>query len=439
MTNDNVYIPRTIDKELLKWKEDRRHKPLLIRGARQVGKSSAVRHLAKSFKYFVELNLERDKNLKKIFEGDLSPQRICRDLSVLVSTPIIPGETLLFIDEIQGSKEAISSLRFFYEDYQQLHVIAAGSLLEFALKDLQSFGVGRIRSLFMYPFSFNEFLEAQNLTGLLEAKKNASPENPLTEPLHDKLVEQIRYFHLVGGMPAAVSLWCQTHNYQECRDVHNDIVQSYMDDFSKYGSKVNPQLLRNVMNVIAANVCAKFKYASVANYDSRQVKEALQLLTMAGVIIPVTHTSANGQPLGADANEKFRKFIFLDTALLLRLHHLKVEDFLLSEPMEFVNKGSLAEMFVGLELLKYDNPYEWQRLYYWQREEPKSQAEVDYVIIRHGDIIPLEVKAGKRGSMQSLYLFLEKKGASYGIRCALEPYSTYEKIRVYPLYAVSEI
>lgn len=125
MTNDNVYIPRMVDQELLIWKEDRRHKPLLIRGARQVGKSSAVRHLAKSFKYFVELNLERDKNLKKIFEGDLSPQRICRDLSVLVSTPIIPGETLLFIDEIQGSKEAISSLRFFYEDYQQLHVIAA--------------------------------------------------------------------------------------------------------------------------------------------------------------------------------------------------------------------------------------------------------------------------------------------------------------------------
>ena len=204
MINDNVYIPRTIDQELLKWKEDRRHKPLLIRGARQVGKSSAVRHLAKSFKYFVELNLERDKNLKKIFEGDLSPQRICRDLSVLVSTPIIPGETLLFIDEIQGSKEAISSLRFFYEDYQQLHVIAAGSLLEFALKDLQSFGVGRIRSLFMYPFSFNEFLEAQNLTGLLEAKKNASPENPLTEPLHDKLVEQIRYFR--RGIPSLSGL-----------------------------------------------------------------------------------------------------------------------------------------------------------------------------------------------------------------------------------------
>lgn len=437
--NDDLYMPRSVDKELLRWKEDPRHKPLLIRGARQVGKSSAVRHLAKSFKYFVELNLERDENLRKIFEGDLSPQRICRDLSVLVSIPIIPGETLLFIDEVQGSKQAISSLRFFYEDYQELHVIAAGSLLEFALRDLQSFGVGRIRSLFMYPLSFNEFLEAQNLTGLLDVKKSASPDNPLIEPLHEKLVEQIRYFHLVGGMPAAVSLWCQTHNYQECRDVHNDIVLSYIDDFSKYGTRIDPQLLRNVMNAIAANVCTKFKYASVVDYDSRQVKEALELLRMAGIIIPVTHTSANGQPLGAEVNDKYRKFIFLDTALLLRLHHLKTEDLLLSEPIEFVNKGGLAEMFVGLELLKYDNPYEWQSLYYWQREDPKSQAEVDYVVVRHGEIIPLEVKAGKRGSMQSMYLFLEKKSAPYGIRCALEPYSVYEKVKVYPLYAVSEI
>lgn len=303
--DDDLYMPRSVDKELLRWKEDPRHKPLLIRGARQVGKSSAVRHLAKSFKYFVELNLERDENLRKIFEGDLSPQRICRDLSVLVSIPIIPGETLLFIDEIQGSKQAISSLRFFYEDYQELHVIAAGSLLEFALRDLQSFGVGRIRSLFMYPLSFNEFLEAQNLTGLLDVKKSASPDNPLIEPLHEKLVEQIRYFHLVGGMPAAVSLWCQTHNYQECRDVHNDIVLSYIDDFSKYGTRIDPRLLRNVMNAIAANVCTKFKYASVVDYDSRQVKEALELLRMAGIIIPVTHTSANGQPLGAEVNDKY--------------------------------------------------------------------------------------------------------------------------------------
>lgn len=251
----------------------------------------------------------------------------------------------------------------------------------------------------MYPLSFNEFLNAQGLTGLLEAKKDAFPEVPLIEPIHDKLVEQIRYFHLIGGMPAAVNLWIQTSNYQECRKVHNDIMQSYIDDFSKHGSRIESQLLRNTMSAIAANVCTKFKYSSVANYDSRQVKQALELLAMAGIIVPVTHTSANEQPLGAEANEKFRKFIFLDTALLLHLRHFAVEDILISTPSEFVDKGSLVEMFVGLELLKYDTPYE----------------------------------------KQSLYQFIEQKKAPFGIRCALEPYSYYEHVKVYPLYAASEL
>src|SRR4030043_322199 len=230
------YITREIDAELLKWKNDKHHKPLLIRGARQVGKSSTVRQLAKSFKFFTEINFEKDERLKRVFDGDLSPKRICNDLSAITSIPIIPAETLLFIDEIQSCEAAIRSLRFFYEEYPELHVIAAGSLLDFALKDISTFGVGRIRSLFMYPFSFNEFLNAKGFTGLLDAKKNASVSIPLSEPLHKKLVEQIRYFHLIGGMPAAVKLWFETNDYNECKAVHNDIIQTYLDDFSKYHS-----------------------------------------------------------------------------------------------------------------------------------------------------------------------------------------------------------
>jgi predicted AAA+ superfamily ATPase len=319
-----------------------------------------------------------------------------------------------------------------------LHVIAAGSLLEFALGELPSFGVGRVRSLFMYPFSFNEFLNARGFTGLLEAKNNASVDRPLSEPLHLKLVEQIRYFHLIGGMPEAVKLWINTQDFNECKAIHNDIIQTYTDDFSKYRKKVNPQLLRNTLNAVASNVCSKFRFSSVgSDYDTRQVKQALEMLSMAGLIIPVTHTSANGQPLGAEANEKIRKFVFIDTALLLRLHHLEVEDLLISLPCDFVNKGNLAEMFVGLELMKYSNPYEKADLFYWQREEKNTQAEVDYIIVNKGKLIPVEVKAGKRGSLQSMYIFLEKKGLTSGIRCALEPFSHFGKVSVYPLYAVS--
>ena len=433
-----TYLPRDIDSELLEWKNDRHHKPLLIRGARQVGKSSAVRQLAKSFKFFAEVNFERDERLKRIFDGELSPTRICNELSAITSIHVIPGDTLVFLDEIQGCEAAIKSLRFFYEDYPELHIVAAGSLLEFALRDLSSFGVGRIRSLYMYPFSFNEFLNALGFDVLLETKENASVQRPLSEPLHMKLVEQVRYFHLIGGMPAAVKIWKETNEYHQCKAVHNDIIQTYLDDFSKYHKRIDPQLLRNTMNAVAANICSKFKYSSVGNeYDNRQVKQALEMLSMAGLIIPVTHTSANGLPLGAEANEKFRKYIFIDPALLLRMLHLEVDDILISLPSDFVNKGKLAEMFVGLEFTKYSSPYEKSELYYWQREEKHTQAEVDYVIVINGKIIPVEVKAGKRGSLQSMYIFLERKGLTSGIRCALEPFSSYNNILVYPLYAVS--
>ena len=440
MEKSDKYIARSVDAELLKWKADLHRKPLLVRGARQVGKSSAVRNFGKKFKYFLEINFEKNKNAHLVFEGDLSPKRICADLSAIFLTPIIPGETLLFLDEIQSCESAIQSLRFFYEDFPELHVIAAGSLLEFALKNLSSFGVGRIRSMFMYPFSFDEFLNAQGYSGLIEAKKSASPDMPLSAPLHDKLVEQIRYFYLIGGMPAAVELWIENQNYKDCKAVHNDIVLSYFDDFAKYHKRVDPQLLRNTLTAVAVNIGTKFKYSSVgAGYDSKQVKMALEMLAMSGLIIPVTHTSSNGQPLGYETNEKIRKFIFIDTALLLSLHQLKVEDFLISTPVDFVNKGNLAEMFVGLELVKYSDFYSKYDLFFWQREEQRTQAEVDYVIIRNGVVTPIEVKAGIRGSMQSLNIFLEKKNLSKGIRCALEPFSKYDKINVYPLYAVSGI
>jgi uncharacterized protein len=438
MKKKDVYLERAIDAELLNWKNDPRHKPLLVRGARQVGKSSAIRNLGKSFRYFLEVNFEKNKNAARIFEGDLSPKRICNDLSAIFLTPVIPGETLLFFDEIQGCENAIRSLRFFYEDYQELHVVAAGSLLEFAIKDLSSFGVGRIRSIYLYPFSFDEFLCAQGFTALYEAKQKATPGMPLSMPLHDKLVEQIRYFYLVGGMPAAVRLWIEEKNYKECRALHNDIVNSYYDDFSKYHKKVDLQLLRSTLSAVAVNISTKFKYSSVgSNYNSVQVKSALGMLSMAGLIIPVTHTSSNGQPLGYEANEKFRKFIFIDPALLLNLHQVKVEDILISTPVDFVHKGSLAEMFVGLELIKYSDCYSKSDLFYWQREEKKAQAEIDYVIIRNGKLTPVEVKAGTRGSMQSMQIFLDKKNLSEGIRCALEPFSKFGRILVYPLYAVS--
>jgi predicted AAA+ superfamily ATPase len=431
------YLARSIDRQLSAWKEDGKHKPLLMRGARQVGKSSAVRNLGRSFDIFLEINFERQSDMAELFRGSLNPKEIVAKLSAITGIPVIPGKTLLFFDEIQACLPAIGSLRFFYEDYPELHVIAAGSLLEFALQEIPTFAVGRIRSLYLYPFSFDEFLEAQGFNLLVDEKNRASAETPLPLALHNTLTDKLRTFLLIGGMPEVVATWIEEADYLRCRLVQNDIIQTYMDDFAKYRKRVSPVILQQTLRSVALQAGSKFVYSEVAGeVDIVKIKDALELLTMAGIIIPVTHTAANGLPLGAETNTKFRKFLFLDTGLLLRLLNLNMENILLSPPRDLVNKGAVSEVFAGLELIKNGSPFERQELNYWLRLSKGAQAEVDYVISGNGHILPIEVKSGTKGAMQSLYRFMELKKSGTGIRTSLENFGKIGKVDIYPLYAI---
>ncbi len=311
------YIPRHIDRFLFEWKDDKHRKPLLLRGARQVGKSSSIRHLGKSFKHFVEINLEKHPDAIPIFETISDVHEIAERLSVLTGIPVIPGETLVFIDEIQFSADAIRMLRYFKEDYPELHVVAAGSLLEFALANLSSFGVGRITSLFMYPLSFKEYLIAMGKDSWVEAIERASVDNPIFEALHNQLIEALRSYLIVGGMPASVAVWLEEHSYLKCAEIQEDIQQTYFDDFSKYSKKVNPEILRATLQSVIAQNGSKFVYSrAMESYKLTEVKEALQMLCRAGLIHEVKMTSANGLPLGAEVNPKFKKYIFLETGLM---------------------------------------------------------------------------------------------------------------------------
>ncbi|MDR3654057.1 MAG: AAA family ATPase [Paludibacter sp.] len=437
MPRNTLYFFRTIDFHLKTWKEDVHHKPLLLRGARQVGKSSAVRHLGETFEYFLEVNFERNPDIKQLFSATLNPKEICSKLSAIYNLPIQPGRTLVFFDEIQACLPAIASLRFFYEEYPELHVVAAGSLLEFALQEIPSFGVGRIRSLYMYPFSFNEFLQALGLDRLIAEKRNATPGQPLFEVLHKKLTECLRTFLLVGGMPESVKTWVEKSDYLACRYVQNDIIETYIDDFAKYKKRISPMILQQTLRSVALQSGCKFVYSQVLpDMESIKIKEALELLSMAGIIMPVTHTSANGVPLGADVNTKFRKYLFMDTGLLQRLLNLEMDNVLLSTDINLVNKGILTEVFAGLEILKYGSCYERQELYYWLRLDKGAQAEVDYVLSKSDTIIPIEVKAGTKGSMQSLYSFIALKKSRVGVRTSLENFGKIGNIEIYPLYAI---
>ncbi len=434
-----MYFPRKIDQELSKWHFDGGGKPLLLRGARQVGKSTAVRQLSKSFDHFLEINFEGQRQVHKLFEGDLDPKEICGNLSILFNVPIVPGKTLLFFDEVQACVPAISSLRFFYEKYPELHVIAAGSLLEFALAEIPSFGVGRIRSMFVHPLSFDEYLIAIGEKLLLEAKQKANTEKPLLEPVHQKLIAHLKRFLVLGGMPEVVSVYVQHKDMAHCGQALDDLIISLKLDFAKYKKQVPSLRINEVFDSVVKQSVGQFVYAKAAvGTNHNQIKEAVELLIMAGLVIPITHTSANGIPLGAESNSKKRKMQLLDTGIFQRLLGLNVADILLENDLDVINKGAIAEQYVGLEILKSSSCYRQETLYYWHREAKSSNAELDYVIQKGANIIPIEVKSGTKGSMQSLHLFMKEKKSIYGIRFSLENFSEYEKIKVIPLYAVSD-
>ncbi|MCF8374084.1 MAG: AAA family ATPase [Bacteroidales bacterium] len=432
------YLYRDIENQLNTWINEQDRLPLLIRGARQVGKSSLVKQFGKQFQYFMELNLELNPEISKVFEANLEPHRICDELALIYNTPVEPGRTLLFIDEIQSSLAAISSLRFFYEQYPELHVIAAGSLLEFALSELPSFGVGRIRSLFLYPFSFNEFLLAVGENQLLDAIQRARPEKPLSELVHKKALNLFKRFVIIGGMPKVVSYYVETGDLLKCQQVLDDLVLSLQDDFVKYKKRVSSFMFKGVFNSVVAQNSNKFVYTKATpDLNRGQVKLCLELLSMAGLIYPVTHSSANGIPLGAETNVKFRKYIVFDTGIYQRILGLELSDLILKSNFDSINKGSIAELFVGLELMKVTDKR--NELYYWQRESKNSQAEVDYLVQKNTKILPIEVKSGSKGSMQSMFLFLDEKKMDMGIRVSQENFSEYDKIKVFPIYAVANI
>jgi hypothetical protein len=452
-----MYYSRLIDRHLSEWASRDSHKPVLLRGARLVGKSTAVRNLGQKFDNYVEINFEKQPEMMELFKENLDVRRIVTQMSILLGgKPITEGKTLLFLDEIQVCQQAVMSLRFFKEDMPGLHVIAAGSLLEFALKELPTFGVGRIHSMFMYPMSFDEFLEANGQRRLMEARDRATASSPLPEPLHNKLVELTRTYMLVGGMPEAVAKWVETHDYARCQEIQDDIVVSYEDDFPKYHRRVDPMLLRQTLRSVANQVTSKFVYSQVGGgYSSKEVKNALEMLILAGIAIPVTHSDANGLPLGCGADNAFRKVLLLDTGLLLRLLNMSMgdtarlsADILIATAADLVNKRPMAELMAGLELLRYQSPNMRHELYYWVRQARNSQAEIDYVVNRGTAVLPIEVKAGTQGGMKSLWLFMREKRLAEAVRCSLDNFGEFEYIdntdggtarhvSVRPLYALS--
>ena len=431
---------RTIFEHLIDWKKQSKRKVMLVRGARQVGKTYIIRELGKTFDNFLEINFEKDTDVRLLFDKNLNPQRIISELSIYYKQQITIEKTLLFFDEIQACPRAIESLRFFYEDIPDLHVIAAGSLLEFALAYLPSFGVGRIRSIFMYPMSFDEFLIAKGEERLLKLKKEADIKNPINDIFHNKLVGLLKIHLIIGGMPDAVNSYCSNNNITEVYNILTDITTSYNSDFIKYNKRIPVDRLRETLDSVISQSGGKFIFSKVNTVSNpTQAKNALELITTAGLVHKVYHSSGQGVPLGAGINYKKFKAFLLDTGIIQNTLNLNLSEILLSKNTDILNKGSIAEIFTGLEMIKYSSPFKQKQLFYWHREKRGSHAEVDYLITNNETILPVEVKSGTTGKMQSINLFLKEKKLNKGLRISLENFSGYEKIEILPLHSISNL
>lgn len=241
-------------------------------------------------------------------------------------------------------------------------------------------------------------------------------------------------------MPEVVSEYVKSQNILHCQEILTDLVISFRDDFSKYKKKVPGLRIAEVFESVAQQSEGKFIYEKVSTgLNNAQVKQALELLIMSGLIYPVTHTAANGIPLGAEINPKYRKMIFCDTGLFQRVLGLDTSHLIFADDFKTINRGAIAEIFVGLEILKSASCYDPKQLYCWAKEKNKGNAQVDYVVQVGEKIIPIEVKSGSQGAMQSLRIFMNEKNISTGIRTSLENFCSYDKIHVYPLYAISNI
>ena len=424
------------------WKTKTEHLPLLVRGARQVGKTWLIRKHAETYSSFVELNLEAEPQYLPLFREQYgNPKELIKTIGLLSGKKIIPGSTLLFIDEIQESPEALLSLRYFKENLPELHVIAAGSLLELAFKEL-SYPVGRIDFFHLFPMNFEEYLIARGKDHLREAIRKADEATPLPDPVHQLLLDEVSFYCLTGGMPEAVKVFLESGDLNECQNIQQRIIFSFREDFHKYASKTNIDHVRMMFNALPRHLGQKFKYSHVdLHIKSRELSGALRMLEMAGLAHKGCHTAANGLPLEAQIKPQKFKVFFLDVGLCHRILGLNLSQLYVERKELLSNRGAIAEQFVAQELLSYFGSNKTPQLYYWHREAASAKAEVDLITEHQSSVLPIEVKSRKTGSLKSLHLFLKEKErfVNMALKISAQNFSRHEKIHSLPFYALMKM
>lgn len=420
-------MKRFHESTISEWYKKSHRKPLVIRGARQVGKSTLVRMTAQRLNLPLwEINLERYSSLNDIF-GTFKINDILTEISIVTGiSDIGHGPGILFLDEIQATPKALAALRYFFEDRPDIAVIAAGSLLEFLLADFNfSMPVGRVEYLWLGPVSFDEYLKFVAPEPVFNAFNNWRWKESFSENLHKQLIGYFRNFILCGGMPEAASIFNETSDMKRVQQIHRSILETYRDDFGKYAGRTSIDEIRRVFSYIPSGVSKKIRWSEISP-ESRSylVKKSYNLLINAGIVLPVVHSDSTGIPLSSSINEKCQKPLFLDVGLMqtaLGVPLLTMENFLAAR---FINEGSVAEQIVGQELYFGDVCDARPQLHYWLRESKSTNAEVDYIITINGKVIPIEVKSGSSGTLRSLHQFIAARSSEFALRFDLNSPST---------------
>lgn len=416
---DHGQMKRKGIESLRQWFSGEHRLPLVLRGARQVGKTWLVREFANTMGLrLLEVNFERVEGETKSLFRHKDPRMVVRGLELLTGQAIEPRRSLLFLDEVQAMPEVFANLRWFAEEYGELPVVAAGSLLDMVLADHAfSMPVGRIEYLHVEPMAFEEFLEATGQDMLLRELEQWTPSAPWHEMAHMRLSKAYRDYLVVGGMPRVVQCWVDRGSVLECSNLQQSLLATYRDDFSKYAGRQPVDRIGRVMESVPRMLGQPFKYARVADGESGSaIRQSFDLLCRARLATRVHACAGNGIPLGAEVRERVFKAIFLDSGLVCAALGLALQRVGDLQDLVLVNEGGLAEQSAGQALRALLSDSSERSLYYWSSASAGSNAELDYLVQHGRRIVPVEVKAGTTGSLKSLHHFMALRGLDLALR-----------------------
>lgn len=430
-------MDRDLYQNLVNWKNAARRKPLMLEGARQVGKTFLLKQFAKrEYENFYYLNFDETPELCSLFVGSINAESVLKKLSMHFQTVLTPENSFIFFDEIQECDGALASLKYFCEDAPEYHVAAAGSLLGVKLKHDKGFPVGKVTIRELHPFSFIEFLQALGKTGWVDLLRQLQPKDSIPELFHTELTEALKMYFFVGGMPEAVAEYIHSQDLNAVRQIQKDIIRTYELDFAKHATPADAAKISLIWDTLPTQLAKenkKFIYSIIKeSARAREYESAIQWLVDADLILKTYQISKPGIPLKSYANHEIFKTYLHDVGLLGMMSQLKSNVLIDGNQLFEGYKGALTENYIAQALTNFLD----HQLFYWSSE---GKAEVDFIVDLHGMPIPMEVKAGVSRKMKSLHVYREKYSPPVVIRTSLLDFSFDGRVLNIPLYAISEL